>query len=152
MVRIEQVVFEHGKLAWVWEAVSVTVLFCQEGVNLSGGEFVRIPSLDLSNHRIIRFDALTFCLAHEVSCDDFLSHGHWPMRGVHWWQFEFSRFEGLCKREEATSLKNDLRDFIVLGGECGKFDFFTILQTLEHCMVAHELTEVDVVALMDWSE
>ena len=85
VVCVEQVVFKHGKLAWVWKAVRVTILFCQEGVNLSGGEFVRVASLNLSNHRIIRFDALTICLAYEVSSNDFLSHGHWPVRRVHGW-------------------------------------------------------------------
>ena len=146
---VEQVVFEHGKLAGVWQRVVFAVFFLKEGVDLSGGEFVRIAALHLRNDRITGFHTLTVRLADQVAADDALCHGHRALAGVKGCEVQFTCLEGLGEGEQAAVLHNQLRDRIVATGELRKRNRLAVLQALEHGVVTHQLAEVDVVALVD---
>ena len=118
-------------------------------MDLSRGEFVRVPALDLSDDGVARFDALPLRLSHKVSTDDALGHRHRAFRRVERSKVQRSGFQGFCEREEAAVLHNELGHRVVLTGEFVERDGLTVLQALEHFMATHQLAEVDVVSFVD---
>ena len=60
--------------------------------------------------------------------------------------------ETLGKFEQTARFEDERRNIIVLCRELAQWQGFTVLQTFQHCVVAHELAEVDVVSFMNRSE
>ena len=149
VLGVEQVVLKNGKFARVGEGVILAVFFLQKSVNLGRGEFVRIAALDLSDDGVAWLDALTVRLAHQIPTDDVLGHGHRSLGGAEGGEVEFTALEGLGKREETTVFNDELCYRVVLSRELRKRNGFTVLQSLEHGVVAHQLPEVDVVAFVN---
>ena len=118
-------------------------------MDLSGGEFVRISALHLRNDRVAGFHTLAVRLADQVPADDALCHGHRALAGVKGRELQFACLEGLGEGEQTTVLHDELRDRIVASGELRKRNRLAVLQAFEHGVVAHQLAEVDVVALVD---
>ncbi len=149
VLGVKQVVFEHGKLVGVGQGVVFAVFFLQEGVNLSGGEFVGVAALDLSDDGVARLDALTVGLTDQVAADDVLCHRHGALAGVERGEVQLAGLEGLGEGEQPAVLHDELGHRVVATGEFAQRDGFAALQALQHGVVAHELTEVDVVALVN---
>ena len=152
VLSVEEVVRQNSKFARVGEGVILAVFFLQKSVNLGRGEFVRIAALNLSDDGVAWLDALTVRLAHQIPTDDVFGHGHRSLGGAERGEIKFTSLEGLGKREEATVFNDELCYRVVLSRELRKRNGFTVLQSLEHGVVAHQLPEVDVVACMDRSK
>ena len=118
-------------------------------MDLCGGEFVGIAALNLGDDGVAGFDALTFGLSHQVSADDVLGHRHGALGRAEGREVQLAGFERFGKGEEAPMFHDELRDRVVLSGEFSQGDGFSVLQSLEHAVVAHQLAEVDVVALVN---
>ena len=149
VLGVEQVVFEDGKLPRVGKLIAFSVLLLQEGVNLRRGEFVRIPALNLGDDGIAGFDALPVGLTHQVSTDDALGHCHRALRRVKWSKVQFTGFQGFCEREQTTVLHDELGHWVVLVRKFVQGDGFTVLQTHKNIVAGHQLTQVDVVSLVN---
>ena len=152
VVGVQQVVLEDRELVGVGQGVVLAVDFAEEGVDLRGREFVGIAALHAGDDRVVRLDALPLRLTNKVARDDLLGHGHRPRRRGQGGQVEFARRKALGEGEESTFLEDEARHRIVAGGELLELEFLAVLQALEHRMVAHELSEVDVVPLVDGRE
>ena len=92
---IQQVVLKDAKLLRICQLVIFAICFLKEGVNLGGCEFVRIASLYLCDDRVIRFNTNIIWLSNEISCDNFLGHGHRTLFHGEFGELDFTGAEAL---------------------------------------------------------
>ena len=118
-------------------------------MNLGGGELVGVAALDLSDHGVPGFDALPVGLTDQVAADDVLRHRHRSLAGVEGVEVQLAGRERLGEGEQAAVFNDELGDRVVASGEFTEGDGLTVLQAFKHGVVAHQLTEVDVVALVN---
>ena len=110
-------VLKHSKFTGVGQSVIGSVFLLQEGVDLSGGELMRVAALHLGDDGVARFDALTVWLTDQISTDDVLSHGHWLRSRVERSKVELASLECFGEGEQAAVLNDELGDRVVLPGE-----------------------------------
>ena len=151
--RIQKMVFEDGEFQRVRKDVILTIFFRQKSVNLSGGELVAITTVDLSQYRIARSDIASLSsLSEQFVGDHLLYHRHRALLDTDCRQLNRTGLEFPSEWQNASVLDDEAGHRVKFFGEFREGDDLTVLKTLKHRVVTHQLAEIDVVALVDGCE
>ncbi len=144
-------VLEHGELRRVLQLVVRAVLVGEEQIDLRGGELVRVAGVDLHEHRIARLHVLALT-GEQLRGEDLLGEVHRPRRGAGRGHRDLFLGEPRAERQQAAALDDERRDRVVTARELAEWDRLTGFEAANRVVVAHQLTDVDVVARVNRRE
>ena len=127
-------------------------------MHLRGRELVAVAAVDLDEADVAGLDvAIAARIADQVRSDDLLAHRHRARRHRAPVRRELRRHDRARRelrreRKEPAGFDDRARHRVVAARELLERDLFAALQALELRVAAHELPEVDVVALVDRRE